>query len=81
MFVLVKHGFLIKKPDYAISWSAPTTTLWSENQLLAWDNQHLVEGGWYIDLPPNIIPEDEKEMFKRIDSNISVGIWEFQPKL
>jgi hypothetical protein len=74
MFVLVKHGFLIKKPDCAISWSAPTIALWSEDQLLACDNQHLVKGGWYIDLPPNVIPEDEKEMFKRIDSSIFAGI-------
>jgi hypothetical protein len=57
MFVLVKHGFLLKKLDRAISWSTPgTTTLWSEDQLLAWDNQYFVEGGWYIDLSPNVIP-------------------------
>jgi hypothetical protein len=30
----------------------------------------LVEGGWYIDLPPNIILENEKGMFGRIDASI-----------
>jgi hypothetical protein len=27
MFVLVKHRFLLKKPDCAISWSTPTIAL------------------------------------------------------
>jgi hypothetical protein len=45
--------------------------LWSENQLAAYHVLHLANCGWYLDLPPNVILEDEKLLHSHIKEQIS----------